>query len=259
MLREWQVRPLSNIYVVAWLDAMYYKVRVEGKVVTRVLYSVIGLNLQGKKEILGIYLTKSEGAKFWLSVLQDFKQRGVNDIFIACVDGLKGFPEAIESVFPTTQIQLCIVHQIRGSLRFIPEKHVKEFIVDLKSVYQANTREIGEENLLLLGEKWSKLYPKAVEPWMNNWGHLSVFFQYSQSIRRIIYTTNTIETYHRQIRKITKTKGSFTSDNALLKLAYLAIMNMDKLWNKTVFSWREILSEISIIFADRIADEDFEL
>ncbi len=129
----------------------------------------------------------------------------------------------------------------------------------MKSVYQANTREIGEENLLLLGEKWGKLYPKAVEPWMNNWGHLSVFFQYSQSIRRIIYTTNTIETYHRQIRKITKTKGAFTSDNALLKLAYLAIMNMDKLWNKTVFSWKEILSEISIIFADRIADEDFEL
>ncbi|WP_305951965.1 IS256 family transposase [Emticicia oligotrophica] len=259
MLREWQIRPLSNIYIAAWLDAMYYKVRVDGKVVTRVLYSVIGLNLQGKKEILGIYLTESEGAKFWLSVLQDFKQRGVNDIFIACVDGLKGFPEAIESVFPTTQIQLCIVHQIRGSLRFIPEKHVKEFIVDLKSVYQANTREIGEENLLLLGEKWGKLYPKAVESWVNNWEHLSVFFQYSQAIRRIIYTTNTIEAYHRQIRKITKTKGAFTSDNALLKLAYLAIMNMDKLWNKTVFSWREILSEISIIFANRISNEDFEL
>jgi transposase-like protein len=259
MLREWQMRPLSRIYVVAWLDAMYYKVRVDGKVNTRVLYSVIGLNLRGNKEVLGIYLTESEGAKFWLSVLQDFKTRGVDDIFISCVDGLKGFPEAIETVFPKTQIQLCIVHQIRGSLRFIPEKCIKEFIVDLKSIYQAPTNVIGEENLLLLEEKWRKLYPKAVEPWINNWERLSVFFQYSQTIRKIVYTTNTIEAYHRQIRKLTKTKGAFTSDNALLKLAFLSIMNMDKLWNKKVFSWKEILSEISIIFADRIADEDFEL
>jgi transposase-like protein len=259
MLREWQNRPLSSVYVVAWLDAMYYKVRVDGKVVTRVLYSVIGLNLKGNKEVLGIYLTESEGAKFWLSVLQDFKNRGVEDIFIACVDGLKGFPEAIESIFPKTQTQLCVVHQIRGSLRFIPEKHLKEFIVDLKAVYQAPTRIVGEENLLKLSEKWGKIYPKAVEPWVNNWENLSVFFQYSPLIRKIIYTTNTIEAYHRQIRKLTKTKGAFTSDNALLKLAYLAIMNMDKLWNKTVFAWKEMLSEISIIFADRITQKDFEL
>jgi len=259
MLREWQMRPLSRFYVVAWLDAMYYKVRTDGKVNTCVLYSVIGLNLRGQKEVLGIYLTESEGAKFWLSVLQDFKNRGVEDIFISCVDGLKGFPEAIENVFPKTQIQLCIAHQIRGSLRFIPEKYIKEFIVDLKSVYQAPNSSIGEENLLVLEEKWRKLYPKAVEPWINNWDRLSIFFQYSQTIRKIVYTTNTIEAYHRQIRKLTKTKGAFTSDNALLKLAFLSIMNMDKLWNKKVFSWKEILSEISIIFADRITDEDFEL
>lgn len=236
-----------------------YKVRVDGKVTTRVLYSVIGLNLQGKKEVLGIYLTESEGAKFWLSVLQDFKNRGVNDIFIACVDGLKGFPEAIEVTFPKTQTQLCVVHQIRNSLRFIPDKHLKEFLVDLKAVYQASTRIIGEDNLLILSEKWSKIYPKAVDGWINNWESLSVFFQYSSPIRKIIYTTNTIEAYHRQIRKLTKTKGAFTSDNALLKLAYLAIINMDKLWNKTVFAWKEILSEITIVFAERIGREDFEL
>lgn len=259
MLREWQQRPLSSVYVVAWLDAMYYKVRVDGKVTTRVLYSVIGLNLQGMKEVLGIYLTESEGAKFWLSVLQDFKNRGVDDIFIACVDGLKGFPEAIEVTFPKTQTQLCVVHQIRNSLRFIPQKHLKEFIIDLKAVYQAPALVVGEENLLILSEKWGKIYPKAVEGWVNNWEKLSVFFQYSPPIRKIIYTTNTIEAYHRQIRKLTKTKGAFTSDNALLKLAYLGIINMDKLWNKTVFAWKEILSEITIIFADRIGKEDFEL
>lgn len=231
---------------------MYYKVRVDGKVATRVLYSVIGLNLQGKKEVLGIYLSESEGAKFWLTVLNDLKQRGVEDIIFACIDGLKGFPEAIQTAFPQTIVQLCIVHMIRYALRLIPDKNVKEFIKDLKAVYQADNLKTAEDNLLLLEEKWSKIYPQAVRTWTNNWENISPFFDYSEAIRKMIYTTNTIESYHRNVRKYTKTKAAFTSDNALLKLVFLAIQNMDKIWNKTAFNWKSILSELIINFGDRI-------
>ncbi|GAB3283527.1 IS256 family transposase [Larkinella harenae] len=258
LLREWQTRPLESVYAVLWLDAMYYKIRQEGKVVSRVLYSVIGLSLKGKKEVLGIYLTESEGAKFWLSVLTDFRQRGVSDVFIACVDGLKGFPEAIEATFPATQVQLCIVHQIRTSLRFIPDKHLKPFVQDLKLVYQADDRAMAEENLLLLQEKWGGVYPKAVQPWLQQWERLAVYFDYPAEIRKIVYTTNTIEAYHRQIRKITKTKGAFASDNALLKLAFLAIRNMENVWQKTVFNWKAILSQLVINFGDRIPPDGFD-
>jgi putative transposase len=243
---------LYSVYVVLWLDAMYYKVRVDGKVVTRVLYSVIGLNLQGKKEVLGIYISESEGAKFWLSVLNDLKQRGVEDIIFACVDGLKGFPEAIQTAFPLAIVQLCIVHQIRYSLRLIPDKNVKEFMGDLKAVYQAANLARAEEMLLIFAEKWGKIYPQAVGTWVNNWAHICPFFEYSEVLRKMIYTTNTIESYHRNIRKMTKTKAAFTSDNALLKLVFLSIQNMDKIWNKTVFNWKTILSELLIIFEDRI-------
>lgn len=258
VLKEWQNRPLYSIYVAVWLDAMYYKVRVDGKVVTRVLYSVIGLNLHGKKSVLGIYLSESEGAKFWLSVLQDLKQRGVEDVLFACVDGLKGFPEAIQAAFPQTLVQLCVVHQIRYALRLIPDKNAKEFMVDLKAVYQAPDIKTAEDNLLILEEKWGKIYPQAVGTWTNNWTNISTFFDYSDSIRKIIYTTNTIESYHRNIRKFTKTKAAFTSDNALLKLAFLAIQNMEKVWNKTTFNWKSILSELLITFGDRIQIDKLE-
>ena len=258
VLKEWQNRPLYSIYVAVWLDAMYYKVRLDGKVVTRVLYSVIGLNLHGKKAVLGIYLSESEGAKFWLSVLQDLKQRGVEDVLFACVDGLKGFPEAIQTAFPQTLVQLCVVHQIRYALRLIPDKNVKEFMVDLKAVYQAPNLKTAEDNLLILEEKWGKLYPQAVGTWTNNWANISTFFDYSEPVRKIIYTTNTIESYHRNIRKFTKTKAAFTSDNALLKLAFLAIQNMDKIWNKTTFNWKAILSELLIIFGERIQIDKLE-
>ncbi len=256
LMKEWQSRPLSRIYAVVWMDAMFYKVRVDGKVCSRAMYSVIGLGLDGKKEVLGIYLAETEGAKFWLSVLTDFKLRGVEDILISCVDGLKGFPQAIEAVFPKTQIQLCVVHQIRYSSRFVADKHLKEFINDLKLIYKASTLDIAEESLVILSEKWSKTYPKAVDTWTNNWSNISTYFQYSSEIRRIVYTTNTIEGYHRQIRKITKTKGAFTSDNALLKLAYLAIQNMNKVWNTTTKNWRDILAELMITFDDRISQVD---
>lgn len=258
VLKEWQNRPLYSIYVAVWLDAMYYKVRLDGKVVTRVLYSVIGLNLHGKKAVLGIYLSESEGAKFWLSVLQDLKQRGVEDVLFACVDGLKGFPEAIQAAFPQTLVQLCVVHQIRYALRLIPDKNVKEFMVDLKAVYQAPNLKTAEDNLLILEEKWGKVYPQAVGTWTNNWANISTFFDYSEPIRKIIYTTNAIESYHRNIRKFTKTKAAFTSDNALLKLAFLAIQNMDKIWNKTTFNWKAILSELLIIFGERIQIDKLE-
>jgi putative transposase len=207
-----------------------------GKVVTRVLYSVIGLNLHGKKDVLGIYLAESEGAKFWLTVLNDLKQRGVEDIIFACVDGLKGFPEAIQTAFPQTIVQLCIVHQIRYSLRLVPDKNVKEFMADLKTIYQAPNLKTAESNLLIFEEKWSKIYPQAVGTWTNNWENISPFFDYSEPIRKMIYTTNTIESYHRMVRKYTKTKAAFTSDNALLKLVFLAIQNMEKTWNKTAFN-----------------------
>jgi putative transposase len=252
VLKEWQNRPLYSTYVALWLDAMYYKVRVDGKVITRVLYSVIGLNLEGKKEVLGIYLSESEGAKFWLFVLNDLKQRGVEDILFACVDGLKGFPEAIQTAFPLSIVQLCIVHQIRYALRLIADKNVKEFMIDLKSVYQAPNLKTAEEMLLIFAEKWGKIYPQAVGTWVNNWEHICPFFEYSEPIRKMIYTTNTIESYHRNIRKMTKTKGAFSSDNALLKLVFLSIQNMDKIWNKTVFNWKTILTELLIIFEDRI-------
>lgn len=235
-----------------------YKVRLDGKVVTRVLYSVIGLNLHGKKAVLGIYLSESEGAKFWLSVLQDLKQRGVEDVLFACVDGLKGFPEAIQTAFPQTLVQLCVVHQIRYALRLIPDKNVKEFMIDLKAVYQAPNLKTAEDNLLVLEEKWGKIYPQAVGTWTNNWANISTFFDYSEPIRKIIYTTNTIESYHRNIRKFTKTKAAFTSDNALLKLAFLAIQNMEKIWNKTAFNWKAILSELLITFGDRIQIDKLE-
>lgn len=252
MLKEWQQRPLESLYAAVWMDAMFYKVRSEGKVISKALYSVIGLNLEGKKEVLGIYLSESEGAKFWLTVLNDIKQRGVEDIIFACVDGLKGFPEAILNVFPQTLVQLCIVHQIRYSMRLIADKDAKAFMKDLKTVYQAPDLKTAEDNLLALEEKWGKIYPQSVATWTNNWQHVATYFDYSPAIRRMIYTTNTIESYHRNIRKFTKTKAAFTSDNALLKLAFLAIQNMHKVWNKTTFNWKPILNELVIIFEHRV-------
>ena len=235
-----------------------YKVRVDGKVVTRVLYSVIGLNLHGKKEVLGIYLSESEGAKFWLTVLNDLKQRGVDDVLFACIDGLKGFPDAIQAAFPQTLVQLCIVHQIRYALRLIPDKNAKEFMADLRAVYQAPNLKTAEDNLLILEQNWGKIYPQAVGTWTNNWENIATFFDYSDPIRKMIYTTNTIESYHRNIRKMTKTKAAFTSDNALLKLTFLAIQNMEKIWNKTAFNWKSILSELLITFGDRIQIDKLE-
>lgn len=251
-MREWQNRPLESLYVLVWLDGIYYKVRHEGKVVTRVLYSVIGLTLSGKKQVLGIYTAESESAKFWLSVLTDLKQRGVADLLITCVDGLKGFDTAINSVFPAATVQLCIVHQLRNSFRFVPDKLLKDFAKDLKTVYQAPNREQGMENLLLVQERWGSAYPKAVQPWLEKWELLSPFFDYPAAIRKVMYTTNTVEGYHRQLRKVTKTKGAFSSDVALQKLVYLTIQNLQVRWETTTYNWKELINQFSIIFDERI-------
>jgi putative transposase len=251
-LKEWQTRPLESLYCIAWMDAMYYKVREDGRIVTRCLYNILGVNTEGKKEILGMYISQSEGANFWLSVLTDLKNRGVNDILITCIDNLKGFAEAIQTVFPLTEIQTCIVHQIRNSLRYVSYKESKVFMADLKNVYQAVGKEAAEGALDVLEEKWKSKYPLVIKSWRANWDKLSTYFKYPDNIRKLIYTTNAIEGYHRQIRKVTKNKGAFTSDMALLKLVYLATQNIQKKWTTSLWNWNQTLSQLTIFFEDRL-------
>jgi len=251
-LKEWQARPLDSVYAFLWLDAIHYKAKEDGRIVAKAVYTVLGVNLQGKKEVLGIYLADSEGANFWLMVINDLKQRGVSDIFIACVDGLKGFPEAINTVFPQAEVQLCIVHQIRNSLKYISYKEQKAFMKDLKQVYQATSKDLAEQKLLELDEKWGKKYPVVIKSWQNNWDNLSVYFKYPDEIRRVIYTTNVIEGLHRQFRKLTKTKGAFTSDNALLKLLYLGIQRISEKWTAPIRDWNQVISQLSIFFEGRL-------
>lgn len=251
-MNEWRTRPLQSVYPFVYLDCMHYKVRESGRVVTRAIYNILGVDIEGKKDLIGMYVSETEGAKFWLSVITDLKNRGVEDILIACIDGLKGFPEAIATVFPLTQIQTCVVHQIRNSLRYIAEKDKKEFVADLKPVYQAINKEQGFENLVKLDEKWGKKYPVPIQSWYNNWDTLSTFFEYNDQIRKVIYTTNTVEGFHRQVRKVTKTKGAFTSDNALLKLVYLVVLNISEKWTMPLHNWSLTLSQLYIIFGDRL-------
>jgi transposase-like protein len=251
-MNEWRTRPLESVYAFVYLDCMHYKVREGGSVVTRAVYNILAVNLQGQKDLIGMYVSESEGAKFWLSVLTDLKNRGMQDMLIACVDGLKGFPEAIASIFPRTEIQTCIVHQIRNSLRYISEKDKKAFMADLKLVYQASTKEEGYENLMKLEEKWGKKYPVPIASWYNNWEHLSAFFKYDAHIRKVIYTTNIVEGFHRQVRKVTKTKGAFTSDNALLKLVYLVVQRITEKWTMPLHGWNLTLSQLYIMFEERL-------
>lgn len=251
-MNEWKTRPLQSVYAFVYLDCMHYKVRESGRVTTRAVYNILGIDLTGKKDLIGMYISETEGAKFWLSVITDLKNRGVEDILIACVDGLKGFPDAIATIFPQTQVQTCVIHQIRSSLRYVAEKDKKEFINDLKPVYQSLTKDEGFENLIALDNKWAKKYPVPIQSWYNNWENLSTFFQYDNAIRRVIYTTNTIEGFHRQVRKITKTKGAFTSDNALLKLLYLVVQNIADKWTMPLHNWSLTLSQLYIIFGDRL-------
>lgn len=250
-INQWRSRPLERVYTVVFLDAMFFKAREDGAVVTKVMYNIMGINESGMKEILGFYVCGSEGSSFWLSVLNDLKARGIEDILIACVDGLKGFPEAISTAFPKTEVQLCIVHQIRNSLRLVVSKDQKAFMVDLKQVYQAPNEAVALENLMKMTEKWNK-YSSALKSWINNWDLLSSYFKYSPHIRKMVYTTNAIEGFHRQVRKYTKTKGAFTSENALIKLVYCAITRISKKWSQPVQNWALVFSELDQHFQDRL-------
>ncbi len=254
MLNEWKKRPLEAIYPFLYLDAIHYKVREDGHYVSKAFYTVLGINLEGKKEILGLYLNESEGAKFWMQVLTDLQNRGVKDILIASVDGLKGFPEAINAVFPDTEVQLCIVHQIRNSLKYVASKHQKIFANELKTVYRAFTKEEAELALDKMEEKWGKKYPIVFESWRNKWDNLSNYFKYPEDIRRIIYTTNIIESVHRQFRTLTKTKGAFPNDNSLLKLLYVGILNAEKKWTMPIRNWSLTISQLNIFFKERLKD-----
>lgn len=251
-IHEWQSRPLDELYPFVWMDAIHFKVREDGKVQSKAVYTIIGVNIKGIKELLGIYLSESEGARFWLQVLTDLSNRGIKDVLIASIDNLRGFSEAIQTVFPSTEVQLCIVHQIRNSLKYLPWKDQKAFLKDLKQVYQATTKEVAEQKLSELDDKWGKKYPVILGSWKNNWGELTNYFKYPSEIRRIIYTTNIIEGFHRQIRKVTKTKGAFASENALLKIIYLASMKATEKWNTPVWNWNITLQKLVIIFGDRI-------
>lgn len=248
----WQSRPLASMYAIVWLDAMYYKVRYEGKVVTRCLYNVLAINREGCKELLGMYVAESEGARFWLHVLTDLQNRGVQDILLACTDNLKGFSEAIGSVFPHTEVQSCIVHQIRNSLKYLVWKDTRAFMNDLKGVYQADTRAQAEEQLAQLQVKWGQKYPLVLESWHRNWHKLSTYFDYAKPIRQLIYTTNAVEGLHRQIRKVTKSKGAFPSDQALLKLVWLATQQIGKKWQKPLPQWGLTAQQLAIHFGDRM-------
>ena len=254
-VKEWQARPLETIYPIVWLDAIHYRLRENGKVVSKAVYTTIGVNLKGRKEVLGLYISENEGANFWLQVLTDLSNRGVADILIACVDGLKGFPEAIESIFPKTEVQLCVIHQIRNSLRYVGSKHHKEFMVDLKRIYKATNKDLAESELDNLENKWNDKYPIVVKSWRNNWERLSQYFKYPEDIRRIVYTTNTIEAVHRQFRKLTKTKGAFPNQDSLLKLLYMGIQNASKKWTMPLQNWSLTVSQLAIFFEGRLDKE----
>ena len=251
-IKSWKSRSLEPVYPIVWMDAIHYKVTDErGYAVTRAIYNVLGIDSEGHKDLLGMYISKNEGANFWLSVLTDLQNRGVQDILIACVDGLKGFPDAIRSVYPDTIVQLCIVHQIRNSIKYVGSKHQKEFMKDLKLVYQAVSKEAAETELLNLDSKWGEQYPIVIKSWQDNWEKLTEYFQFTAGIRKLIYTTNTVEGYHRQIRKVTKNKGVFPSDTALEKLVYLAYRNIRKKWTMPLANWATMSQQLAIKFGDR--------
>jgi transposase-like protein len=251
-IKEWQNRPLDELYCIVWMDAIHYKVKEQGKVKSRAVYNILGINTEGKKDLLGVYVSENEGANFWLSVLTDLNNRGLKDMLIACIDNLNGFEQAINSIFPKTEVQSCVVHQIRNSLKYVASKDQKEFLSELKPVYKASTKELAELNLEKLGEKWRKKYPVVIKSWEENWHKLSTYFKYTEEIRRIIYTTNTIEGFHRQVRKVTKNKGVFPSDDALLKLVYLAYRNISKKWTQPLHNWSLTVSQLSIHFEGRL-------
>lgn len=251
LVQDWQARPLASVYTVAYLDGIHFKSKEGGRVVNRCAYVVLGINAEGRKEILGIYVAASEGAKFWMQVLTDIRNRGTKDILICCVDGLTGFPEAIKAVFPGTVIQHCIVHQIRNSMKYVSHRDKDSFCQDLRRVYTAPSEATGMEALIAVQEKWPQ-YAHALKSWETKWADLSPFFAYPPELKKIIYTTNTIESLNRQFRKVTKTTTIFPHDDALLKLLWLAQRDITRAWTMPIAHWGTILLQLSVLFPNRI-------
>lgn len=256
--KEWQNRPLDRKYAVVFMDAIHYNVRQDNAIVKKAVYIAIGIKLNGSKEVLGMWVGGNESAKYWLGVLNEIKNRGVEDIMIVSVDGLTGFGDAIHAVFPQTEIQRCIVHQIRYSTKFISYKDIKAFMADLKRVYQATTEEIALQELDKLEEKWGGRYPSSVASWRNNWPQLATYFKYPPELRKIIYTTNSIENFNRQLRKVTKSKTIFPTDDALFKMLYLSMIDITKKWNGKPWEWGKILEQLCIYFEGRITLADID-
>ena len=252
-VKQWQQRPLDALYPVVYLDCLVVRSRDSGAVQNKSVYLALGINTDGEKELLGLWMAQTEGAKFWLSVMNELKNRGVQDIFIACCDGLKGFPEAIEAVYPKTQVQLCIVHQIRHSLRYVNWKQRKVIAADLKRIYGAATLAEAELALAEFAEKWDDQHPTISLSWRNNWARLSVFFDYPPEIRKVIYTTNAIESLNASLRKITKTRRSFPTDDSVMKILYLALHQISKKWTMPIRDWKAAMSQFMIMYSDRVS------
>ena len=252
--KEWQQRPLETVYAVVFLDAIHYHVRSEGQIVKKAVYIAIGINLDGRKDVLGMWGGETESAKFWATVLNGLRNRGVEDIFIACTDNLTGFSAAIEAVFPKTEIQNCIIHQIRNSTRYVSYKDLKALIADLKAVYAAVDEAAALEALEVFAQRWDKKYPKISASWQDNWPNLSTYFKFPQEVRRLIYTTNAIEGFNRQLRKVTKAKSVFPTDDSLLKMLYLAMMDITKKWTGRRQDWSVIHAQLAVFFSDRMPD-----
>ncbi len=253
LIKEWQERPLKSVYAFVFLDAIHYNVRQDGAIVNKAAYVVIGINLEGKKDVLGLYVGENESSKYWLGVLNEIKNRGVKDILIVSTDGLPGFKEAIRAVFPMCEIQRCIVHQIRNTIKHINNKDIKEFIEDLKGIYKAASEEIAMNNLIAMKAKWGKKYRIALKSWEENWDTLSTFFKYPEEIRKIMYTTNIIESLNRQYRKVTKSKCIYPTDDSLMKSLYLATVDVEKKWTAKIQNWGYVLGQLDVRFGERVS------
>ena len=249
---QWQARPLESVYPIVFFDAIFYKVRQEGRIVSKAAYTCLGIDLKGHKDVLGIWIGEKEGAHYWLGVLNELKNRGVEDILITCVDGLKGFPEAINQVFPKAETQLCVLHLIRNSIRYVASKYQKEFMRDLKLVYKAPSLETADFELGKLTEKWGGKYPLAVRPWKEHWANASTYFKYPDYIRKIVYTTNAVEAVHRQLRKVTKNRSMFPNDEALAKMLFLAIRDVARKWTSPIQNWAATISHLAVFFEGRV-------
>lgn len=252
-VKEWQNRPLDELYPILYLDALHVKVKDQGQVTNKAVYLAVGISMEGKKEVLGFWIERTEGSKFWLQVVTELRNRGVKDIFIACVDGLKGFPEAIRSVYPKTEVQLCIVHMIRNSLKFVSYKDRKQIAGDLKEVYRSSTVEGAQQALEAFSSKWDSRYPSISQSWRNNWENIIPFFAYPPEIRKVIYTTNAIESLNMSLRKVLKTRASFPNDDALKKLLYLGLQNASKKWTMPIRDWVSAINQFLIRYGDRVA------